>query len=544
MIALRPYQEEAIAAVEACDKQSQMVVLPTGTGKTVVFSEIVRRRTGDRGALILAHRDELLQQAADKLQTVAPELAMSVGFVQASRNDTHAPVVIGSVQTLARRARLEQLPREFAVVIVDEAHHAAADSYKRILAHVSPSPLILGFTATPERHDKKSKLDDVFDEIVYAKSIEEMIRSGYLCNLRALRLEVDELDLSEVRKSAGDFVAEDLGRAMDEADAVDDIVAGYMQHAEGRKTIAFLPTVALSKETAESFRAAGVAAGHVDGETPREERRETLRQLKRGELDIVCNVGVLTEGFDEPSIECVIVGAPTKSRVRYAQMVGRGTRIHPGKTDCLILDVAGVSEDLTIQSIGVLFGLRRLDAGEDIMAALDRQADEDAIAEGRKERKRAYDRARRKARTAELFNRDRIHWVELRGRWVVSLKKQMLVLDEADPDAAAGWRVLTVGESGANIVVDNLDFGYAQGVVEQLVRDAGAEVLADREAPWRLLDASPKQLNMLRRLGVHVADPDLLSKGDAGDLITKTLAEQRLARLDRALGREEEPTHA
>lgn len=193
---LRPYQSEAIAAIEAGSGR-QLVALPTGSGKTLVFSELIRRRGGT--ALILAHRDELLQQAASKLTFVAPELALNIGFVQAGRNDVNAPIVVASVQTLAVASRLAQLPQVFDVVVVDEAHHAAADSYQRILAHIADSGTIVGVTATPERADDKD-LRNAFDTLSYARSLEEMIREGYLCDLRALRVTLDELDLKRASR--------------------------------------------------------------------------------------------------------------------------------------------------------------------------------------------------------------------------------------------------------------------------------------------------------------------------------------------------------
>jgi ATP-dependent helicase IRC3 len=531
-VALRPYQVEAIEAIETRLAEGgvrrPLVALPTGTGKTVVFSSLIRRRGGT--ALILAHRDELLQQARDKLTTVAPELGLSAGFVQAGRNDTTAPVVIASVQTLAREARLAQMPVSFDTVIIDEAHHATAASYRRILDHLERSPLVAGFTATPERADKQ-RLEDVFDEIVYARSIEQMIREGYLCNMRGRRVELDELNLAGVKVSRGDYQASDLGRALDDAHAQQAAVDAYRQHAPGRKAISFHPTVALAHETAAAFRASGYRAAAVDGETDPDERRRILAAFTAGEIQIVANVDVLTEGYDEPSVDCIILAAPTKSRIKYAQRVGRGTRLFPGKPDCLVLDLVGTTEDLTLQSLPALFGLEaEPEEGETVTEALDREQRQRAETEA--EQRDLAERREREARDVDLFTRDRIRWLREGARHVMSAGRgQLLALD---PQEGGGWRVLFVTEDRAKIVARNLDIGYAQGVAEEWIRRAGATALADKQAKWRSAAISPGQRGLLRRLGVN--EPPA-TKGEAADEITKALARERFSKLDAALER-------
>lgn len=528
MLSLRPYQEDAIDAIGASAARTQLVALPTGTGKTIVFSELIRRRGGT--ALILAHRDELLTQAAAKLATVAPELALSMGTVKGERDETAAPIVLASVQTLAHTRRLERLPRRFDTVVIDEAHHATAPSYRRILEHTSLSPLAVGFTATPERADSDS-LASVFDELVFARSLEEMIRAGYLCDLRALRIELADLDLRRVKKSRGDFQAEDLGRAMEAAHAVEHSVAAWTEHAHHKRTIAFFPTVALAHEAAAAFRDAGYDADAVDGTTPTDRRRHILAGFSSGDIEIVCNVGVLTEGFDEPGIECVLLCTPTKSRIRYAQMVGRGTRTAPNKTDCLILDLAGVTETLGLQSVGALFGLEAEPApGETATAARDRElakAAEESEAEAQRQR---LEVERTAAREVRLFDRDSIHWLHSGERWVLGHAGDTLIV--LDPQGSGAWRVLLMGPSLARIFARNLDLGYAQGVAEEIIRREKAIALAHTDAPWRRKPASDGQRRYLRRLGQR--PPDDATKGEAADLITTAIAAERLERFDRA----------
>lgn len=556
MITLRDYQEEAIEAVCASTSKRQLVVLPTGTGKTVVFSSLIGRRAAEvsslgtvkpHSALILAHRDELLQQASDKLVAVAPELAMSVGLVKAKANATHAPVVVASVQTLAVDARLSQMPAHFDTIIVDEAHHATAPSYRKILDRW-PDALVVGFTATAERHGKGATLNTVFEDLVYARSLEEMIRQGYLCDLRALRVELEDLNLKKVKRSAGDFSATALGNAMEDAHALEHAVAAWQEHAAGRKTLAFFPTVATSQEANALFRAAGIRSAHLDGTTELGLRRSIIGALAAGDLDVVCNVGVLTEGFDEPSLECILIACPTQSRIKYAQMVGRGTRLYPGKDDCLILDIAGVTGRMSVQSVGTLFGLKRdPKPGERATAAADREAEEELAeakarddAEAQKKAQAELDRRRRRAASADLFSRDKIHWLRHGERWVLGLGAQYVVIE---PLTASSYRVLLLmkrpedGREVARVVAKNLDFGYASGVAEQLVREKGSIALANKDAPWREQPPSPGQLRRLKRMakdqGVPVPEP--ATKGEASDLIDAALAAEKLERLDRAL---------
>jgi superfamily II DNA or RNA helicase len=289
-----------------------------------VFASLIAKRGGS--ALVLAHRDELLRQAAEKIAIADPTLALGVGFVAAQRDDVHAPVVVGSVQTLARADRLARLPRRFDTVVVDEGHHVAARSYRRILEHLSPAPLILGVTATPARADGK-QLGDVWQEIVYQRGIAEMIRAGYLADIRGVRVGLERVKLDDVEQSGGDFDADALGKVLERASAPLHVLAAYRQHATGRKAIIFVPTVALAHRMAAVFREAEIRAEALDGTTPREERRAILARLHTGETCVVANVAVLGEGVDVPSIDAVILATPTRSQVKYTQCLDRDTEV-------------------------------------------------------------------------------------------------------------------------------------------------------------------------------------------------------------------------
>ncbi|MCH7848425.1 MAG: DEAD/DEAH box helicase family protein [Planctomycetes bacterium] len=357
-LTLRPYQEEAIAAIEAAAERGvrrPLVQLPTGTGKTVIIAELAKIRPGR--TLVIAHREELLGQAKDKLLLADP--SAEIGIVKADRDEHAAPIVLASVQTLSRPNRLQRLAPDFSTVIVDEAHHATAESYVRIMKHVGSfaddGTLSPGFTATPERGDGIG-LDSVWQEIVYERSILDMIRSRYLCDLRAIQVQL-QADFSQLHTRAGDFIEREVEELMHVADAPEHVVAAYQEHAAGRKALAFTPTVALAHEMADCFSAAGIAAEALDATTPTDARKAILARFHTGETMVLWNCAILTEGYDEPSVDCIVIARPTKSRPFYHQMIGRGTRLYPGKKDCLILDVVGAITRHDLMTASTLFGV-------------------------------------------------------------------------------------------------------------------------------------------------------------------------------------------
>lgn len=373
---LRPYQEEAIRAVIEARKSGirrLLVCLPTGAGKTVIFSSLARR--AKRPVLVLAHREELLHQARDKLGRAIgdPDVVTLERGTARARSD--ARVVVASIRSLHEK-RLHRLVRDydFGLVIYDECHHAAAEANKAVLKGLgafdrSWTGTLLGVTATTQRGDGKG-LDTVFEEIVYSRGIGDLIRDGYLSPLRGVRI-ATEADLQELRPGTGeDFVVEELAEAID-IESRNALVARSIQElARDRRTIAFCVTVRHAENLARALRVVGVPAGIVHGTMPREERKAVLAAFREGKLQALSNVGVLTEGFDDPGVSCIAMARPTRSEGLYAQCVGRGTRLHPGKRDCLVLDFADVS-DLSLASLPSLFGMpRRIDLqGEDAAEA-------------------------------------------------------------------------------------------------------------------------------------------------------------------------------
>jgi superfamily II DNA or RNA helicase len=340
-IALRPYQSEAEQAILAeWDKGNRrtLLVLPTGCGKTIVFSKIIEDiATAGKRTLVLAHRGELLDQAADKLEAVT-----GLKCAREKAEDTCLgswySATVGSVQTLMRETRLSKFPKDFFdVIVVDEAHHCLADGYQRILDHFSNAN-VLGVTATPDRGDMRN-LGQYFDSLAYEYTLPKAIHEGYLCPIVAQTIPL-KLDLSGVGVSQGDFKAAELGTALDPYlyKIADEMAAACAD----RKTIVFLPLIKTSQKFCAILRERGFAAVEVNGES--RDRKEALRDFEQGKYNVLCNSMLVTEGYDCPPVDCIVVLRPTKIRSLYAQMVGRGSRLFPGKKDLLLLDFLWNSE--------------------------------------------------------------------------------------------------------------------------------------------------------------------------------------------------------
>ena len=344
-LSLRPYQQEALDAIDANVEKGvsrQLVVIPTGGGKTVCFSQLPVRHPGRM--LVIAHREELLVQAKDKIQWANPTL--HVDIEQGSNHaDPEADVVVASVATLGRKGskRIEKFPRDaFPNQVVDEAHHAAAPSYVRIFDYFNEFKLRLGVTATPQRGDKKS-LANVFDKISYFIPMDELIKQGYLSDLVGYRVRTNT-DISAVKTRAGDYIDSQLAETIDTPERNDQIVKAYHKYASGLRAIVFTANVQHANNVTTAFSNAGVSVACVVGSTPGDDRSRALAEFSSGETRVIVNVGVLTEGFDEPKTECLILARPTKSQLLYTQIIGRGMRIAEGKEHCIVIDMADTTK--------------------------------------------------------------------------------------------------------------------------------------------------------------------------------------------------------
>lgn len=332
---LRPYQQEAREAIfEQWDSgvSKTLLVLPTGCGKTIVFAKVTEDcvRRGDR-VLILAHRGELLEQAADKIHK-STGLGCAVEKAEESCIGSWFRIVVGSVQSMMREKRLGQFPADyFQTIIIDEAHHCISDSYQKILNHFSQAK-VLGVTATPDRGDMRN-LGSYFESLAYEYTLPKAIKEGYLSPIKALTIPL-KIDMSGVGVQAGDFKASDISTVLDPY--LQGIAEEMEKYCKDKKTVVFLPLVKTSQKFKDILNDHGFLAAEVNGDS--QDRAEVLEAFDRGDYNVLCNSMLLTEGWDCPSVDCVVVLRPTKVRSLYCQMVGRGTRLSPGKDHLLLLD--------------------------------------------------------------------------------------------------------------------------------------------------------------------------------------------------------------
>ena len=486
---LRPYQQQARDHIHAEWENGHtrtLLVLPTGTGKTIVFASVAadQVRAGDR-VLILAHRGELLEQAADKLQR-STGLVSAVEKADATCLNTWFRVVVGSVQTLQRTARLERFSHDyFGTIIIDEAHHAITDGYRRILDYFG-SAKVLGVTATPDRGDMRN-LGEVFDSLAFEYKLTDAIKEGYLCRIMAQTIPL-KLDISSVTMSGGDYAVGDLGTALDPY--LEQIAAEMAQRCKGRKTVVFLPLIKTSQKFRDLLNSHGFRAAEVNGQST--DRKEVLADFDAGKYNVLCNSMLLTEGWDCPSVDCVVVLRPTKVRSLYSQMVGRGTRLSPGKSDLLLLDFLWMTDkhelcrpaDLVCKDRAVARqmteNLAQTGCPEDIEEAAV-QASEDVVTQREEALAKQLEEQRRK-----------------KARLVDPLQYEMSIQAEdlAGYVPAFGWEAGPPTEQQA-AALEKL------GILPDAVESAGkASLLLDRLNKRRAEGlTTPKQIRVLERYG-------------------------------------------
>ncbi len=347
-----------------------VVCLPTGAGKTVIFSHLAG--LARRPVLVLAHREELLQQARQKLERAMGDVGAGVVAIEQGAHSApaNAKVLVCSIRSLHEQRLARVISgRDFGLVIYDECHHAAADDNLRVLRQLGAMDpawrgTLLGFTATTARGDGKG-LDAVFERIVYTRTLPAMIDDGYLAPLRGFRIST-AADLTRLSSGAADFREDELGEAVDIEERNAIVARSIQELTRDRRTIAFCVTVNHARNLCRALNALGVTAGIVYGAMPAETRARTLAEFRDGRIQVLTNVAVLTEGFDDPGVSCIAMARPTRSDGLYAQCIGRGTRLFPGKKDCLILDFVDLS-DLDLCTLPSLFGVPRdidLDGGD------------------------------------------------------------------------------------------------------------------------------------------------------------------------------------
>ena len=512
MFELRPYQAEAKQAIlTAWDEgyRKTLLVLPTGCGKTVVFSSVTENQVnkGHR-VLIMAHRGELLTQAADKLKA-ASGIDCVIEKAESSCIGSFLPVTVGSVQSLAQEKRLARFPNDyFQDIIVDEAHHCLSDSYKRVLEHF-PEANILGVTATPDRGDMKD-LGEFFDSKAYEYSMTNAILDGYLCPIKAQMIPL-ELDIANVGISSGDFSAGEIGNALEPY--LRQIALEMVHYCQGRKTVVFLPLIATSQKFCAMLNDVGLRAAEVNGNS--DDRSEVLADFEAGKYDVLCNSMLLTEGWDCPAVDCIVVLRPTKIRSLYQQMVGRGMRLSPGKDHLLLLDFLWLTSRHDLCRPSAL-----ISRDEKIAQMIDRQmqADDDGIdlVEAEEQAERNVLAEREEALAKQL--------AEMRCRKRKLVDPIQYALSIAAEDLAT--YVPTFAWEMAPPSQKQVEFLERRGIFADSVRNAGlASVLIDKlQRRQQLGLATPKQIRCLERYGFRQVGTWAFD--DASSLISR-LAENR-----------------
>jgi ATP-dependent helicase IRC3 len=542
MIKPYPYQQDMLAAiVDGYKRGLRRVggVLATGGGKTVVFSSLATMSLdAGRPVLVLAHRTELIEQAADKMRQINP--GARIGIFKGGVKQWRADVVVASVQTAYRPAALALLKAAgFGLVIIDEVHHGVADTYMKTVrelgAYAEGGPLLLGVTATMDRADGVA-LGLLIEEVVYKRGMVELIKDGYLVPPRGVRVRIAGLDMSKVRSIAGDLDQHAVAAAMHDALAPAAIARAYLEHAAGRSAIAFLPSVDLSIEQAEAFNAHGIPALHVDGKTPDGERDLALKRHRAGEVKVLCNVGLFTEGTDLPYVSCIILGRPTKSASLYTQMVGRGVRLAPGKKDCVILDVVGVTGKHRLATLANLDGADRVEELDDELSLYEEDwTDEVQLAEPEAEPAAEHEPERSdgvdgplEAELVDLFGSAHAAWLRTAGgTFFLAAGPQHLVYLAQRGDGSCDVKAVTRQATATTptvLLAERMEIGYAMAWGEDYVERTPMWGLG-KDAKWRQGKPARGLVNQARGLRIDTAGR---TRGELSDAVAVAEASRLL----------------
>lgn len=546
LIRLRDYQRDAIDAIGDAHDDGMMfpaVVLPTGSGKTVIFSHLAAENIEAKHnrVMVLVHRDELADQAMDKIRKVAPHL--TVGKVKAGDDDVYADVVVASVQTASRKDRLARLvesqknsptrrPRQFGLIITDETHHAVATSYGKIYA-AFPRARKAGFTATLARGDGIG-LGSVISDVVYTRSWLWMIKRGYLVDPVAQVVTAEDLNMSRVKRSGDDFSAGSLGDAMIEAGVGEVIARAYFEHARDRRGIVFTPTVAAAYDVHEAMGRLGFRTDVVTAETPRAERLRIYDDSRTGKINAIINCGVLTEGADFPWVDCVVPKI-SRSEPLFQQMVGRAMRPFPGKTDALVLMIGGVHGRLCTLADLSDGAVKTVRPGESLAEAEAREeAEQSATVPARA---RPFEI---KVKHADLFAGSKSAWLRTEGG--------VMFIPVADgevfvwPGEAGTWQVRHAPRQARRWpkLHDglSLEMAMAWGETEAEERGttgAGASI-SRRAAAWRKDKSGPTPGQLSACSAWNVTPPAGATKGEVSDLLSVRMA---TLKFDRYMARTE-----
>lgn len=563
---LRGYQVEAIEACNAAwalGTRRVLVTWPCGAGKTVLASHLIAQRLalGQR-CLFLAHRGELLDQAMRTMLAIDPWA--HVGRVQAGKDGARARVVYASTATIAQPRRRDRLG-DFGLVVIDEAHFAMAPTTIETLAEVGcwrdDGPDLLGITATPDRGDKKD-LGHIFELVAHTYDIGQAIDAGYLVAPRGRQIATD-LDMSKVRTVAGDYSAGDLGAEMERVDIGGAIVRAWQDWASDRaRTVVFVPLVAIAQSVADAFLAAGIDAAAVHGGMS---ARERAKVLGAGHT-VLANAMILTVGWDDPEVDCIVWARPTQSRALFCQAIGRGLRLHPAVTDCLVLDLVGSSGTHALAGVSTLYPpgavemaveclrsllsppgklrrsveVARLAAAQGIgreslllaarecevvVAIIDGEkwvsitaAERDGMSGEAPERQGVMMLDRDALDGADvvgvdMMSRARFAWQRVGEAWQLPGGVRLV------PSPGRLWAAM----SATDVLGQDLDLPTAMAVAEDHVRRTGGTALAARDAPWRDAPPTAKQVALLSRFRL----PACATRGEAAAALDRKFANRK-----------------
>jgi ATP-dependent helicase IRC3 len=540
---LRPYQVEAIRETRKAWHAGHTDVLgvaATGMGKTVIFcamTDLMLEQHQGKRALILAHREELVTQPVEKLLHFYPRWKFDVGIVKAEQNECNRQIIAASVQTVCREHRLAQILAHGPInlLITDEAHHATASTYRQVyqmLREANPNMRHLGVTATPIRADGEA-LREVFQETAFKYDIRYGVQHGYLVPLRVLGIST-AISLRGVRSTAGDFNQSQLAKVMETDNAFDLIVATHQKYAGGRRGIAFTVSVEGAFRLAEKFQEVGIRAAAASANTSKEARRDLLAKFRSGDLDLLCNVGLWTEGLDLPEINVLHMARPTQSDGLYLQMLGRGTRTAPGKEDCLILDYQAKDARQVIFA-GDVLGMSK---GEKEVAQAKQEEVEDD--EGAVQGCFIFDGDFKGIegdplailhQELDYLSHSAYQWTK-EDRWLVlglgkgsdQIERTLAITPPAETQ-----QLLLINERsgsthwGRQTWIDPLargDFSELTDRANEYAETHGQAALVAKQRGWRRAPASEEQIKFLRRLGGSKHVEPSLTKGRCAELIT------------------------
>ncbi len=520
-ILLRDYQLEAINAVTVSFKEGvnrQLISLPTGSGKTVVMAALAMQL--NKKTILLAHREELIEQAVEKFKLVWPEV--SIGVCMAERDEIHNQVVVGSIQSCSRPKRLARLKElGFELMMIDEAHHSASDSYQTVINELGfkagANKLLIGVSATIKRSDNL-ELGDTFDKVTFSRSIGTMIKGGYLSPVVGRKI-LTNLSLKNINIQNGDFAISDLSEAVNTQERNAFISSKFIEYAKDRKGISFCCDVQHCKDLANAFKELGIESSPVWGEMDQENRKNTLEAFKNGRIQVVTSCGILTEGYDEPSVNAIVMARPTRSNSLYIQCVGRGLRLWPGKQNCLVLDFSDKNHNLdSIMSLNKTIPEAFLikECGQEIeREEIDRRSKIEVIEEIDKE--------------FDILGATRFIWVQIGdGEWSLLDDEKREIIMSPSNDGYVATLYFPDG-THREIVTKPLPLEYCSGVCEDYARRHLKVAFADMSKPWMQGTAQPtqSQKEFLEKKGAY---REGMKRGEASIEIRKIVSMKNKSR--------------